>query len=548
MLSYKRVKALIIEHKIDLLFIFLFLVFPIFAFWRNFDFSGVNRTYFNVEFTGFYYPDFALGTKLLQHPNDLLWDPYNLLGIPLIGGIDRLGLFYPIKFIFYVIAQFFHPNVAMYIITYHSLFHISLAGIFTYIFVRKVFGLHQVAAFIAGLAYMFNGNFITFIVLPNHFSGSVFLPLILYFIYLSFEKKNYKYSVLAGLFMAPTLLSGYTPVFLYNNMFMLLFAMYFAYTHKQNFLKVILYMTVINVTALALSAVTLLPNLENSALSNRQHIKNSVFGAGYFSYLTNNIIYFFFPYFYAPGDSPTTYNYGYIGIAPLILVYYAVRRNINRNVLFFIFAAFIFMALSLGEGTFIHSIAYNFVPQYASFRRPAFIQYIVALCLAIVAAFGLDKLLKQNEVDSQIKKEYWVYSLMLIFFFLQLTSRLFNDSSSDRGRDAVFTTALFYFPALFTLMFMNLRHNLTKTFLILLVVLDLFTFTYKGTRHNSNVDPRMFNSHGELTRWMKENTSDNSRVFLNDVNARYNSANVELYQIWGYYGLYPDTYVQTLAP
>ena len=47
---------------------------------------------------------------------------------------------------------------------------------------------------------------------------------------------------------------------------------------------------------------------------------------------------------------------------------------------------------------------------------------------------------------------------------------------------------------------------------------------------------------------MKENTSDNSRVFLNDVNARYNSANVELYQIWGYYGLYPDTYVQTLAP
>jgi hypothetical protein len=548
-MSFSAIKNFVQKYKTELVFVALFFILPLISFWRNFDFSGLNRTYFDVDFLGFYYPDFAMGSNLLHHGANLLWDPYNLLGIPLLGGADRLGLFYPLKAVFYLISVLIHPSARLYLLTYFSLFQMSLAGLFTYIFVRKALRLDKTASFVAGLVYMFSGSFIIWIFLPNHFSGPALLPLILYLIFLAVEKKQYKCAVGAGICLSMTLLSGYAPTFIYNNMFIVLYLGYLAYGKnftKEAVVRCLLYLLAINIVAVSLSAVVLVPNYVNASMSNRQ--KYDLFGSAYFSYTPNHILYMFFPYIYHEINDPATYQYNYIGIASLVLVYLALRQNRNKDVLFFAFGVFLFFLFSAGEVTFMHSVAYKLVPQYASFRRPEFIQYIVSFCLAILTAFGLDHLVKGFKLTDKVKKELWMYSLMVAFFFLMVTVERKNDPSADVKRVAIFTTGLFLLPTLVTFYFFEMKSAWTKAFLIFILCLDLFTFAYKDGRHNSSIDPRSYNTPSELTKWLKDNTKgDLSRVFLNDLSARYNSANFGLYQVWGYYGLFPNTYGSYLS-
>jgi len=542
----RNVVEYLIENKKSVLYIFLFFLLPFIAFWRNFDFTGINQTFFNVEFTGFYYPDFDLGSSLFGKFKEMLWDPYNLLGIPLIGGIDRIGLFYPVKFIFYAVSTLFKPEYRLYFITYHSLFHISLAGVFTYLLCRKTLKLSKFASFVSGLVYMFNGSFITFIVLPNHFSGSVFLPFLLYLMHRAVTENKMHFAVIAGLFTAPTLLSGYSPVLLYNGLFIFAFLMLFRFRKPSDLAKIIYYLLISNILAVLLSAVTLLPNMENSSMSDR--IQLDMFGTSYFRYFAVNAIYYFFPYFLASGDSPLTYNYGYVGIAPLVLAYIGLRNSPHRRVYFFGLLTVIFFMLSMGSDTFLHSLAYVLVPKYSFFRRPAFIQYLVGFGLAIIGGFGLDKLQKNNEVSLEIKKELRASVLIFVVFFLLLTYKNTVEPTADAARASVFLATLFLIPTLFLLLGPGVKSKLTKTLLVIFIVLDLFSFIYKATRSNSEIDPRIFYAPGELTTWLRENTADHSRVFLNDLTSRYNSASTGLYQVWGYYGLYPQTYGKMIEP
>ena len=185
----QSLRAFFLRHRLAFGVIFLYLLFPLIGFWRNFDFSGLNVSFFDADFTGFYYPDFVYGSQIVRHIlglkplSDILWDSYNLFGLPLLGAVDRIGIFYPVKFIFYLFAQLLSKNSLIYLSTYYSLFHMSLAGIFTYIFARRCLKFEPFSAFIAGVIYSMSGSFIHLLVFSNILTGPTFLPLQLYFFY-----------------------------------------------------------------------------------------------------------------------------------------------------------------------------------------------------------------------------------------------------------------------------------------------------------------------------------------------------------------------------
>src|SRR5205085_12509121 len=127
-----------------------------------------SQTFFGANFLGAYYPNFELGSKFFGNFKDLLWDPYNLLGRPLLGGVDRLGMFYPLKFLAYAFNHYLSTDLHIYVWTYFNLFHLSLAGICMFLFARKVLNLSSFSAFISGIVYMFSGILILFSIHPNH--------------------------------------------------------------------------------------------------------------------------------------------------------------------------------------------------------------------------------------------------------------------------------------------------------------------------------------------------------------------------------------------
>ncbi len=177
----------------NIIWILLFFILPIIGFWRNFDITGFNTVYFHVDFLGYYYPDFLQGVSAtrailsIKNATDSLWDPYNFTGFPLIGGLDRVSIFYPVRFIFYLVSLLSPQNLLVFLATYYSVFHLSLASLFTYIFLRKCLMFKPFPAFISGIIFGLSGSMIYVGIFSNPISGPALMPLQLYFMYKSIQ-------------------------------------------------------------------------------------------------------------------------------------------------------------------------------------------------------------------------------------------------------------------------------------------------------------------------------------------------------------------------
>lgn len=538
----------LIKNKTTILIVLLYLLLPLIAFWRNFDFSKLNLTFFDAEFLGGFYPDLILGSNLVKHFHEMLWDPYNLLGLPLLGTFSRLSLFYPVKFLFYFVSSLLREDFRLFVFTYFPLFHLSLAGIFMYAFVRKVFKFSLLVSFVVGLIYAFNGTFVHFIAYSQHGVGPAYLPLVLLFLYLAVEKMDWAKALLAGIFIAPVLLSGYTPSFVYSNLFALLFLLLAFYKDKKKLFWSVVFLGLANVMAMALSAATLIPAAEGAVLSDR--LKFNLYGAGSHPFYVESVLYYLFPHFFGLVQGNTNIVYGYVGIVPLILVYFALRkRSENEWIGKFLLLGGIFFVLSLGNETFIHDVAYNFVPHYAYFRLTAFLQYLVAFCLAVLSGFGLSFLLsdKGREIYLKLRTPLIVFGSFLVLFFFEaflFKASDYTNQKLDAVELSIFLTLVFFLAGLILLrqLVTNSHSQALKILLTLIIILDLFTLVGRATNSNSEIDPRVLNGPSEISDWLVKNTKDDSsRVFLHEMNARYNSANRRIYQIGGYMDVYPRT-------
>jgi hypothetical protein len=105
-----------------------------------------------------------------------LWNPYLFGGLPYVAGMHG-DIFYPTALLRLVLPT----DVAM---TWGLIIHLSLAGLFTFVFLRTA-GLGFFGALAGGLAYMLGGN-VAGLVSPGH-DGKMFvsalLPLALLFVH-----------------------------------------------------------------------------------------------------------------------------------------------------------------------------------------------------------------------------------------------------------------------------------------------------------------------------------------------------------------------------
>jgi hypothetical protein len=149
----------------------------------------------------------------------------------------------------------------------------------------------------------------------------------------------------------------------------------------------------------AAGAVVLLPLAGFTAVSDRVAPLDYRW-ATFTNFWPRNTLTFFLPYINGDvtngtyiGPPPFWENYGYAGLAPILLAIYGAIRDRRRGaVIFLIVMTAIAFAFILGPHTPIYYAAFKLVPGMDAFRAPTRFMVVVDLGIVLLAAIGLTRL------------------------------------------------------------------------------------------------------------------------------------------------------------
>lgn len=548
----KTITRLLPKFNENALYIVLYLILPLIGFWRNLDMSEINLRFFHVDFIGYYFPDYLQGVQIVRDIlhgkpiSDSLWDPYNFLGFPLIGAVDRVGIFYPVRLLFYFISSFFSIKYQVFFATYYSLFHMSLAGIFTYFLVKNCLKLSPFSSFVAGIIYSLGGSFIYVSIFTNVVPGLACLPLQLYLLFKAFQENSFRRAMLAGLAASPIFLSGYTQTFIYNNLFISLFLLLYFVRSRKNFLQLTKFLIIANVVTVLISMVVFLPSLEVKLVAHRQLL--NLVGSSAHSFNAEDLMNYFVPYLYGIDKGGTVF--GYVGIVSLILIYLALQYSKTLAIRIFVFLAFLFFTLSLANKTFLHEVVYNIIPFYSNFRFHAFMQYLVGFSLAVIAGYGID-IIEKKKITSINISQYgkilvWLFLIpyLFTFFMRSISPNVASTAMMNEMVNSIFISMIFAIASFFLFRYVSeAYHKYFRILLILILLIDLFTLVGRNAFANSDYDPRVFITKSEPVAQVVADAYDaKARMYMGESTLRFNSAPEKISQISGFHSLAPERY------
>ena len=148
------------------------------------------------------------------------WTDYMYCGYPL-GADFVTALFYPVNYIFFRFLP--SPEISF---NYYILFHliISVIGMYQY---SRLLGLSPWACVFTTLCFSFGGFMVTRLCQPTVFDVFCWLPWIVFCLELSFRRRKWIYSLLAGLIQGMVILGGHPNISLYIFSFSFLLCSFF---------------------------------------------------------------------------------------------------------------------------------------------------------------------------------------------------------------------------------------------------------------------------------------------------------------------------------
>ena len=208
-----------------------------------------------------------------------------------------------------------------------------------------------------------------------------------------------------GLVFAEQVLSGFPQSAYICALFYGAFALFRAVSDRKQIGRLPVWLAVLAgfglATALgaAAGAVVLLPLSALGSISDRSEPLGYLWSTA-LAYWPWNILTFLVPYI--NGDisdnsfvGPPFFweDYGYVGVATLLLAFYGILRERRRPMVMFAIAmTLVAYFLVLGRATMVYRIAYEVLPGLKLFRFPTRFLIVVELGLALLAAVGLTRL------------------------------------------------------------------------------------------------------------------------------------------------------------
>lgn len=331
-----------------------------------------------------------------------LWNPYLFGGMPYVAAMHG-DTFYPT----FLLRALLPTDVAM---TWGLMIHVVLAGLFTFLFLRRVVGIGFHGALLGGLAYAAGGN-VAGLVSPGHDGKlyvSALLPLVLFFVHRGVrDGRAWSWGALA-LSVTLAILTPHPQLLQYLLLVAGAYALYAAFAPGADGVAIpraVAFRRLgLAAAAVALgflgSAIQYWPVMEYTPWSPRAGGKSWEHAISY-SMPPEELLNTYLPQFTGMldrywGRNMIHFHSEYIGASVLALVglaYGASAAGRRRDVRFWTGVLIVATLWALGGYTPFYSIVYAVVPGTAYFRAPSTMLYVVSFATAILAGVGADRAL-----------------------------------------------------------------------------------------------------------------------------------------------------------
>lgn len=349
--------------------------------------------------TGYAFRDW-LASEVKRTGSIPLWNPELFGGMPFVGAMHG-DIFYPTAWLRLLIPTATAMNLGF-------IAHYVLAGLFAYLLLRRL-RVSWAGAVTGGLAYQLSGVIGSY-VSPGH-DGKLFvtalLPLALIGLLMGMRERRVEGYGLLALTVGLALVSPHAQMTYYLLIAAGIFALYLAFGEPVPGRPVERRMADL---AMALGAVVLgfgvgmiqiMPFFEYLPYSPRAEGYHGFEGSTSFAIPWTHVPEFLFANFV--GKTPDGTYWGpnglklhseYLGLPVLALAMLgAADRQRRRLVLWIGGLGLLFLLIALGASTPFYRVWWSVMPFVKQTRAPGMALYVVALVLAMLAGFGVDRLL-----------------------------------------------------------------------------------------------------------------------------------------------------------
>lgn len=411
-----KLRFLNYRHKKEIIYIIL-----IFLIASVFYFPGIKgQILWGQDTAKITFPFSYLLDESIKNLNLRMWTPDIFFGFPLGSEQGQYGIFYPLNLLHAILPL-------QYALSFLAILHISFAGVFTYVFARKI-KVSPTASLIAAISYMFNGSIIAHAQYPSHIYAYTYLPLVLLTIELALQKKSRFYFVLSGCLLGVQALTGHPNIPVMTFLAAVIY-IFFKFFNKKREMILGLFYTILFFLIISSPYLVqlnkLIPITTRAGGVDFLDATNS-------SYSIFDLITFIYPNFFFQ-DISSTWNYSstwhsygywgqietaaYMGITTLFLSLFAIKKK-GR---FYPFLAILVVGfiVALGRNTPIYKLIIFNLPLLNSLRAPGKFMLLVCFSLAILASFGFDNLIKMKRgMDRKIMLYTVLIPLPIILFFI----------------------------------------------------------------------------------------------------------------------------------
>ena len=361
------------------------------------------------DLSSFIYPIYAFAARWLKRGLIPLWNPHLYLGMPFAAD-NQSGLFYPLNWLFF----FLTPTLTYQAVELMAVTHVFLAGLFTYLLLRdlpsasRAAPIGRIAAVAGAVAYMFSDLFIVHLGNLNIIATAAWLPLALLCFRRALRERAWGWAGWSGVVLGVAALAGHAQMFLYVGISLGLYTLFCVYVDRRAGWKTILThlgkLAITGLIAFGLSALALIPAFDLPQYTVRAEMTYPQ--ASEFAIPPAGLLGLFAPGFFGRGTGPfwgpwLRTEMGYVGILPLMLAAIAVAATWRRHTgarFWPILGAFGFLT-AMGSYTALHGWSYALFPFFRQLRVPARAIFMFDFGIAILAATGLDLLLRPMSRD-----------------------------------------------------------------------------------------------------------------------------------------------------
>ena len=307
------------------------------------------------------------------------------------------------------------------------IFAMFTAGYFMYLCARS-FGLHPLAALIAGAAYASAPAFLSFSQAGHYAKMTVIglFPLMYWALNRGMDTRRIIYFLILGgtvgiAIYSPHLQMAYFALWALGLLF--LYKLLWDLFRTRN-TKTALYQTLLSAGAiclgLAIGAEGVIPQYWNTTTSSKRATTEQTSDDGYefassWSLHPEEIFALVIPEFVSFDTNTTTHKYWgrnafkinseYVGIVPLFFAIFALSRIRKKTHIASLLGLFILaIAYALGPHTPLHKLFFYIVPGVKVLRAPGMIAFLFAFALCALTAYGLHRLITDDITPEASKK------------------------------------------------------------------------------------------------------------------------------------------------